>query len=1458
MVPPAIFSDEDDDDINVKPKVRHQKGNSDHGSNQSESEGENGNLIGKDSKKSSKHSKKSTKNKESLDDDSEGEGDDLINNPMDEDDEEDEDEDEEMNEEERKFFVDDDEEEEEEDKHKKRKRKHKRKHRSEESDSEIDEDDLQLISENRNDGKKGRRFRRKGEEDNDSLALSSRNDSANKSTVDDIFFEEDNEGADLGLDEGIDEDEDDLDDFIVDDDEMEGDDEAARAARVKRKEESRKAADKAGASIGYSGDVWRRYHDLFDYMQDYGVYFDMLDNEEYLQDQMDPEYGNDDYDNEDRVPTQGRADDGYPSRGGRRDLKLADIYDPAELRENLLTEEDEVIRVADIPERFQLRGGFKELADGELDREARWIYTQLKELKRNSIDKNDEDTLNGWKTIGIQTVVETIFKILELLRIELFEVPMIYVHRRDYFNEILSLRDLWRIYDLDLVFGGIETKRSAVISRWKDVQQISEEAARDDNIFTALDRADGIETINEVFQHIKLRFPKEIQTIEDKSRITYKIAQRTTVYDIAIRCGIKNLTQKFGFDPMDFVQNCTLGTNSNITNANQTPEDAAKEFAKGPYKTPADALTAARLVLATEIASNPGFRRWVRLVYANDASISVTPTKKGFDEIEPASPFYHFKYLNEKPLYKFHDAQFLQILQAEKQGLVTLDLSVEESEKFIDDCKSKVVTRSSSLWDEQRSLVIEQAMKQIVFPAVVAYHKDKISQVARENLAYECQMALQSKINVAPYKPEKQQDDEDDDEEDEEKGAKILTITWGEGENNCPTYAVFTKENGQFGDAIVLPKLRAGLDYAGNNVELLTDFIVRYEPHVIAIAGMKPNTLTQLHKTIVRIVEDATTYGKLPKAIPITFIEDDAARLYMNSKLANKEFPVETYPPLVQYSISLARRMQDPIAELSRLVNADNDILNLYLHPLQDMLSENELKNSVTKAFVNVVNEMCVDINKAAFNSHLSGTVQFVCGLGPRKAQFLISKIQKLGELTSRANIVKKKIFGAKIFMNCAAFLRVLLHNVNNYYDEIWDILDDTRIHPEDYHLARQMAADALDLDDANVDDGENPSQHVAELMESEDVEKLHQLALDEFAAELKRQSKNKELKKITLNMILQELINPCKDNRIEFKGASADAIFTMLTNETDYTIKPGMIVNATITKIMDRFVRCSLNNGLQASIFEKNLPNDNQYSHGSLNDRYNEYQTLKCKVLSIDKTHLSLELSAVDIDLDQIRAETKVDEYFSRQRERDDIVSTKNALARKSKQRQVRRINHPYFQAVDYKGAQQILQGRSLGSMIIRPSTKGNNHFAITIKIDENVYIHIDVVEHDKESEFTLGKTLVVAGQKFSEIDEIIAQYVEPLFRKIYTIQTSSKFKRLNSAQLKRYLTEQSNSSGTLAYGFIHADNAPGRFIAMHKLPNSDPVSESLYATNKYLGFRKKQFPNIEAVIQDIKRRAR
>ncbi|KAI9096504.1 SH2 domain-containing protein [Phlyctochytrium arcticum] len=1342
-------------------------------------------------------------------------------------DEEDSDEsDEEMTEADKQFIVDDAEDEEDapgsdRDTQSPRRRKRKKKRKTiEESESDLDADDLDLLDEATGKGRVFKRLKRKAEEDDVARIFSD---------------EEDVVAGREGMDfhEGQHYNEDDMDDFIINDDEEAEGDADRKILIEKRRKERAVLGQNLGRSMGISDDQWRDAQELFDYEMDYGWAMhqlksgmDMLHLDENEEEIMAPK---------------------------QREVKLTDIYEPTEIAEKLLTDADELIRVTDLPERLQLRGDFPAPEPGELETEAIYVAHRIAEEKHvKEIITSDHP------------LVESIRKVLLFFRGEnekgerfYFEVPFIYGHRKDYIEGQLDIFDLWRVHDLDLQFMTFQAKKRNVTAILKDLAQQSERAAQDLEIQYTLERAMHIEEVQDVQQYLHLKYGHEVAHVEQARRQTFKRSKRKTPYEIARQAGIGQFAKMFHIDVRRIAsQNSAEAVVPEMPD--EEPIIAAERFVNEPYQNAEEVLEAARMMLAADIAADPSFRAYVRKVYLSDAAIKVTPTKKGKTEIDPQHPYYPFKFLTNKYLFEFTDGQILQILSAEEEGLVTVEMKISAEDLFLRDVYTRGCIQSSNenafAWNEEIRKILEYSCRELVFPQIVKWQKERLGTRAAEYVALQCQKELEKKISVAGYR-------RPDEEESHEWDSRVLSITWGDGEPNATTYAAVLKETGEVLQYMKLDRLRGPPEHRGPDIDAIIGLITRHEVDVIAIAGFTPNTKTILHRTLQDIIQEGLVSRRLNDDIRIVFVEDDVARIYMNSKRGIKEFPEESFPPLVRYCISLGRRVQDPTTEFAGLMDLNDDILHLRLHPQQHLIPPEKLKHALEKAFVNVVNTTGVDINLAAQFPHRASTLQFVAGLGPRKAQSFITRIKRTGgRLESRAQLVKKGLCGKRVFMNCASFIRIRSRHFATYETNL-DVLDDTRVHPEDYDLARKMAADALDYDDAAGEDEENPSLHVAELMESDDVEKLAHLALDEFAMELERRLNEK--KKMTLNDIMKELMAPYNERRKAFTPATTDEIFTMLTHESDESLRESNIVSAQVIRVMDRFLKCRLPSGLDAIIHIRNMPLER--THGPepiLTELYQENTLLQAKVLRVDKEKMSVELSLRDTDRVRLRNTVPVDPRFDRDREDlelDELAAERNIEVRKSKHKQVRVIKHPYFKPMDYKHAQQFLADKPPGTVVIRPSTKGNDHFSITWKVDEDLYQHLGsymmhVAELQKENEWALGKILNIEGERYHEIDQIIAERIEPAHRRISDMTKHPKFQRKALSDMMRVMEDQCSTTRRSAYGFIIVPDKPCQFMLVYKHPQSRPHQEYVIANHKGYLFRKRAFDTVDGLLKFFK----
>jgi transcription elongation factor SPT6 len=131
----------------------------------------------------------------------------------------------------------------------------------------------------------------------------------------------------------------------------------------------------------------------------------------------------------------------------RKEISLKDVYEPSEIAEKMLTERDEKIRVVDLPERYQFLDVYAP-DDNEIAREASIITKSLIRDRPNLTE---------------QALHASVTSVLRFLRRDYFEVPFIWAHRRDYFDGILQLADLWAILDWDTKFIQVELKKKSLL-----------------------------------------------------------------------------------------------------------------------------------------------------------------------------------------------------------------------------------------------------------------------------------------------------------------------------------------------------------------------------------------------------------------------------------------------------------------------------------------------------------------------------------------------------------------------------------------------------------------------------------------------------------------------------------------------------------------------------------------------------------------------------------------------------------------------------------------------------------------------------------------------------------------------------------------------------------------------------------------------------------------------------------
>ncbi|KAK9454459.1 SH2 domain-containing protein [Dipodascopsis uninucleata] len=1309
------------------------------------------------------------------------------------------------------FIVDDDEEDEEvSDGERERRRRRRRKRRREMSengedgdrhhrdDEELDEDDLDLVMENT-----GMNVRKSSEG-----PMSKRQRRIDEGLID-IFSDEEKEGEDESVRpanrRGV------LDEFagFIEDDEFSDEEQVQDQLQASKKTISGKTQRAAIPGVDEE-----QIGEIFEIFGDGDEYAWALEAEEMEE--------ADAYDEEQPV------------------TELKDVFEPSELQERMLTDEDNAIRAKDEPERFQLaRKAFSsyELSDLEYIFEEKWLVKLMSETKKDWLSRNSDLE---------QSFERSVKKVLEFFVRDQLEVPFIWQHRRDYLlhelpkqsNEandelsaerLLTQDDLWTILNLDIKFHSIIEKKHSV------ERLVSSLSINDGSIDEFLQIAETLQEYQDCWDYIMFRYSARMkdaasaiaskgngEEITNGATATVKRPNsRYSAFERIRSSQVYTLVRAFGISAEQFGLNFAEDKKLHFTeDPDSYPLEIAEQIANGdflndpaPYTDAESALQAAKNMFAEEIFHDLRTRNFLRKnIIRALVRINVHATDKGKKIIDESHKYYRFKYARNIEISDIlNDPEmFVEMLHAESESLIDLRFKIFHFDAFFQKVAQNFLSDNVSdiaeAWNKERRAVLRMAMDKLILLMCREVRED-LRTSCQQAIALKCRQALLDKLDQAPYKPL-----------GFELGTapRVLTLSNGMGiPGKDATVAVYLDDQGR-----VLETAKLGEPRDDEFKNLFVELVKRRKPDVIGMAGFSIASL-RLRKAILDIVEseNLTVYveeeaTEEERPIEVIWVNDEVARLYQNSARSTEEF--SELAPMLRYCVGLARYVQSPLLEY---IAMGDDINAIEVHPLQNLLPRELLKESFDTAFIDMVNLVGVEINEAIRDPYIGNMLQYVSGLGPRKASGMLKAISSSanGYLNDRSELVTKHIAGKNIFMNCASFLRIPWED-QAYRTDVSEILDSTRVHPEDYELARKMAADALELDEEDLVDLEGQGGVVVRLMD-DDPDKLNELILVEYADELRRNFNQR--KRATLEMIKDELQHHYEEMRKPFRPLDENGVFTMLTGETSETLHTGIVVPVNIRKVTDRYLVARLSCGIDGNVSAMEMTSRTDVPYPS--SLFYFGQTVRAKVLSINYGTFQAELSTRDeVVEDAIRSALRYNgkrdpekwDDFEEDRDR-----AKLAAKKESEQRTSRVIKHRLFKPFTAKQAEEYLAPLQRGDLVIRPSSMGFDHIAITWKVAENVYQHVAVLELEKENDYSLGRVLKIGDSKYSDLDELIFMHIQAMVRKVDEMMASEKFQKGSRADVERWLTTYTEANPRRSnYAFCLDTKNPGYFCLCFK----------------------------------------
>ncbi len=413
------------------------------------------------------------------------------------------------------------------------------------------------------------------------------------------------------------------------------------------------------------------------------------------------------------------------------------------------------------------------------------------------------------------------------------------------------------------------------------------------------------------------------------------------------------------------------------------------------------ALEGASDILAERIAEDATYRGYIRKVTFEEGQVVTKAKAIDQDEKKVFQMYYDY---NEK-LKGIPGHRVLAMNRGEKEKMITVKIEAP-TEKVMDYLVRQVVLKESTTRTILETMLAD-SYKRLIAPAIERDIRNELSEHAEEGALDVFNKNLYQLLMGAPI-----------------KGHVVMGVDPA-FRTGCKI-AVVDETGKKLANTVVYPT--APQNKTEEAKKKLKELIATYDVNLISIGNGTASRETE------RFVADMIK--ELPQSIPYVIVNEAGASVYSASKLATEEFPNDDVG--VRSAVSIARRLQDPLAELVK-IDPKSIGVGQYQHDMNQKRLEEKLGGVVEQA----VNEVGVDINTAS-----SSLLQYVAGIKKTVANNIIVYREENGKFISRAAIKKVKGLGPKVFEQCAGFLRIT--DGRNF-------LDSTAVHPESYDTALQL-----------------------------------------------------------------------------------------------------------------------------------------------------------------------------------------------------------------------------------------------------------------------------------------------------------------------------------------------------------------------------------------------------------------
>lgn len=500
------------------------------------------------------------------------------------------------------------------------------------------------------------------------------------------------------------------------------------------------------------------------------------------------------------------------------------------------------------------------------------------------------------------------------------------------------------------------------------------------------------------------------------------------------------------------------------------------------------AIDGAKDILAERISEVAKYRAYIRNVTKEEGSI-VSEAKD-----EKIESVYEMYYHHEEPVRKCAGHRILALNRGEKEKILTVKIAAPE-EKILRYLNKMVITRENPVTTPVLQEVIADSYNRLIAPAIEREVRNLMTEKAEDGAIGIFGKNLEQLLMQPPI-------------------AGRVVLGWDPAFRTGCKLAVVDATGKVLDTVVIYPT--APQNKVEDAKKTLKKLIEKYKISLISVGN---GTASRESEQII-----AEFIKEIPEHVQYVIVNEAGASVYSASKLATEEFP--KFDVGQRSAVSIARRLQDPLAELVKI-----DPKSIGVGQYQHDMNQKHLSEALGNVVEDCVNKVGVDLNTAS-----ASLLGYISGISKVIAKNIVAYREENGAFTNRRQLLKVAKLGPKAFEQCAGFMRIAGGD---------NPLDGTSVHPESYKAALEL------LKRADVD--------------PEAIAKGGAAGISKKIADYKKLSGELGVGEETLKDIVKELEKPARDPREEMQKP---ILRTDVLDMKD--LKPGMILKGTVRNVID------------------------------------------------------------------------------------------------------------------------------------------------------------------------------------------------------------------------------------------------------------------------------------------------